>query len=41
MNCTADGYQWPDHANRVVTTRATTDAEKAIYGAGVTATPNI
>ncbi|HET9505429.1 MAG TPA: TonB-dependent receptor [Hymenobacter sp.] len=35
----ADGYEWVDRANRVVATRATTDAEKALYGASVTQIP--
>jgi TonB-linked SusC/RagA family outer membrane protein len=35
----ADGYQWLDRANRVVATRPTTDAEKALYGTGVTQIP--
>jgi TonB-linked SusC/RagA family outer membrane protein len=35
----ADGYEWIDRANRVVATRPTTDAEKALYGASVTQIP--
>jgi TonB-linked SusC/RagA family outer membrane protein len=35
----ADGYEWVDRANRVVATRPTTDAEKALYGASVTQIP--